>query len=102
MGAGAFSGLGPVVGFLFDAITVTAWPLVLALRILLRRSWLIEAYSVTDDFEGAAWEVHGLGSSRSAVDAIAEGIKAGNRRPAPPGASPVHFRVKLRNPGLNL
>ena len=103
-GPGEFSGFAPVVGLLLDAIIVAFWPLVLALRVLLRRRWLIEAYSVGDNWEGAAWKVRGLGASRAAVDAIAGGIEAGNREPAPPGAVPTHFRLKLDQPkpGPNL
>jgi hypothetical protein len=100
-GAGAFSGLGPVIGLLVDAIVIIVWPFVLALRVLFRRRWLIEAYSVEDNFEGAAWKVRGLRASRAAVGAIADGIEAGNRKPAPPGAAPAHFRVKLGH-GVNV
>jgi hypothetical protein len=101
-GGGAFSGMGPLVGTLFDAIHVLIWPLVLAGRIIFHRPWLIEAFIAQDNFEGAAWKVRGLGASRTAVEAIADGIKVGNRSPAPPGASAVRFRIKLGKPGLNL
>jgi len=100
-GAGWGSGLGPVLGLLADAITLVLWPFVLALRVLLRRRWLIEAFPVADNFDGAAWKVRGLRASRAAVDAIAGGIAAGNRHPAPAGALPTHFRVKL-GPGVSV
>jgi hypothetical protein len=100
-GPGAFSGFGPVLGLLLDAIAVVLWPFVLALRLLFRYRWLIEAFPVDDNFEGAAWKVRGLRASRVAVESIAGGIEAGNRRPAPSGALPTHFRLKLGR-GVNV
>jgi hypothetical protein len=69
------------------------WPLVFALRVVFRRPWLVEAFQSENPPEGAAWRVHGLGHGVAAVETIATGIEAGNRDPAPPDASPTHFRV---------
>lgn len=91
------SGGAGLVGLLVDAVHVVLWPLVLAFRVVFRRQWLIEAFRSDDDAEGAAWRVHGLGAGVSAVEAIAAGIEAGNSDPAPPGASPVHLKVKFGN-----
>jgi hypothetical protein len=88
-------GAGPLFGLVFDAVAIVVWPLVLAVRVLLRRPWLVEAFVSDFRAEGAAWRVRGLGAAREAVDAIAREIAAGNRSPAPPGASAAPFRVKL-------
>jgi hypothetical protein len=88
-------GAGPLLGLLFDAIAVVVWPLVLGMRVLFRRPWLVEAFVSDFQAEGAAWRVRGLGAAREAADAIAREIAAGNRNPAPSGASPVRFRLKL-------
>jgi hypothetical protein len=87
-------GLPQLFGLLIDAIHIVLWPLVFALRVVFRRPWLIEAFQSKNHAEGAAWRVHGLGAAESAVEAIATGIEAGNHDPAPPGASPTHFRVR--------
>jgi hypothetical protein len=87
-------GVPQLLGLFVDAIHIVLWPLVFALRVVLRRTWLIEAFQSDNHAEGAAWCVRGLGASASAVGAIATGIEAGNRDPAPPGASPTHFRVR--------
>jgi hypothetical protein len=89
-GAGLF-------GWRIDAIHVVLWPLVLAIRVAFRRPWLIEAFRSDDDAEGAAWHVRELTAGVSAVEAIAAGIEAGDRDPAPPGASPAQLRVKFGN-----
>jgi hypothetical protein len=88
-------GAGPLFGLVFDAVAIVVWPLVLAVRVLLRRPWLVEAFVLDFRAEGAAWRVRGLGAARESVDAIAREIAAGNRSPAPPGASAAPFRVKL-------
>lgn len=87
-------GIPQLFGLLIDAIHILLWPLVLALRVVFRRPWLIEAFQSENPAEGAAWRVHGLGHGVAAVETIATGIEAGNRDPAPPDASPTHFRVK--------
>jgi hypothetical protein len=87
-------GLPQLVGFLVDAIHIVLWPLMFVLRVIFRRPWLIEAFQSDNHAEGAAWRVHGLGAGEAAVETIARGIEAGNRDPAPPGASPTQFRVK--------
>ena len=93
-------GVPQLLGLLVDAIHVVLWPLVFALRVVFRRPWLIEAFRIDNHAEGAAWRVHGLSASESAVESIARGIEAGNRDPAPPGASPTHFRVRWGPLGL--
>ena len=87
-------GVPQLLGLLIDAVHIMLWPLVFALRIILRRPWLIEAFQADNHAQGAAWRVHGLGAAESAVEAIATGIEAGQRDPAPPEASPAHLRVR--------
>lgn len=89
--AGRF-GVPQLFGGLIDAAHILLWPLVLALRVVLRRPGLIEAFQAENHAEGAAWRVHGLGTGVAAVETIAAGIEAGNT--TPPEASPTHFRVK--------
>ena len=68
------------------------WPLVLLLRIVLGRSWLIEAYPRDKaHFEGFAWQIVGARRSAEVVEQIADGISNGNRSPAPHDARPVPF-----------
>jgi hypothetical protein len=68
------------------------WPIVLLLRVVLRRSWLIEAYPRGQaHFEGFAWRVVGAHRSAEIVERIASGISNGDRSPAPPDARPVAF-----------
>jgi hypothetical protein len=88
------AGVPQLLALLVDAIHIVLWPLVFPLRVVFRRPWVIEAFQSNNHAEGAAWRVHGLGAGESAVEAIASGIEAGNRDPAPPGASPTHFRVR--------
>jgi hypothetical protein len=88
------AGVPQLFGVLIDAIHIVLWPLVCGLRVVFRRPWLIEAFQSDNHAKGAAWRVHGLGVAESAVEAIATGIEAGNHDPAPPGASPTHFRVR--------
>lgn len=88
------AGVPQLFGLIIDAIHVVLWPIVLALRVLSRRPWLVEAFQADDHAKGAAWRVHGLGAAGSAVETIGTGIEAGNRDPAPLGASPTHFRVR--------
>ena len=92
-----YGGGGAALGLIFDAALVVVWPVVLLLRVLLHRPWIVEAFP--DDnlgVEGAAWAVKGLGASAACVDAVAAGIRAGDRSPAPASARSVRFRRKLR------
>jgi hypothetical protein len=88
------AGVPQLLALLVDAIRIVLWPLVFVLRVAFRGPWLIEAFRSDNHAEGAAWRVHGLGAAESAVEAIASGIEAGDRDPAPSGASPTHFRVR--------
>jgi len=102
-GSGRFGGAGGLIGVVLDAVTILVWPLRLLVRVLVRGRWLIEAFPDENlGVEGAAWTVRGLADSRDAVQAIADGIRLGNSSPAPPGATPTRFRIKLRRAGLPL
>ena len=95
--AAAVGTTSAVVGLILDAIHVVFWPIVLAFRLVLHRRWLIEAFQSDDSTEGAAWQVHGLAASVSAVDAIATGIETGKPAPCTPrGVSdPVSDQARL-------
>ena len=85
-------GWGASVAFFGVLAKGIVWPLVLLARIVLRRSWLVEAYPHREaQFEGFAWRVVGLHRSAEAVEQIATGISNGNRSPAPAHAQPVPF-----------
>lgn len=90
----AGEGVPQLFGLFIDAIHIVLWPLVFVLRVVFRRPWLIEAFRSDNHAEGAAWRVPGLGAAESAVEAIATGIKAGNRDPSPPGGSRTKLRVR--------
>ncbi len=86
MGWGASAAIFVVLG------KAILWPLVLILRTLSRRPWLVEAFPKGQaHFEGFAWSVVGPRRSREVVDAIADGIVAGNSSPARPDAKPTRF-----------
>lgn len=58
----------------------------IALRVLLRRPWLVDAYLVEDQQTHFTWKVVGLGRSKDAVDVVGQQLAAGVGVPQVAGA----------------
>lgn len=72
-----------IVEVLIVALVVIAG---IALRVLLRRPWLVDAYLVEDRRTHFTWKVVGWRRTEGAMESVAEQLRAGIAVPQVPGA----------------
>lgn len=87
----------PVFIFIIEILVVILVVVAaVALRVLLRRPWIVDAFPVDDPGAHLVWKVVGAGRARETVDVLAQQLAAGISVPQPPGAELV------KQPGSNI